>query len=125
MKTVSFVGTCLLRSTEVLVCKRINHPFNIKKITATFPIGCVNELKLRFYLAIDDQTPTTGEPTGVSMLKDYGQVDYIVGDGVQKVMEHEVEQKESGSFIKVYAENSDYFDHEIDVQIELEPKERS
>ena len=124
MKTASFVGTCPARSTKVLVTPRINHPYTLKKIVTTFPIGAINLMKLRFFMAIDDQAPATGAPTGTSILADYGQVDYVVGDGTKKELDHELEVRAAGSFLKVYAQNDDYYPHDIDVQMTIEQKER-
>jgi hypothetical protein len=58
------------------------------------------------------------------MLREHGQVDYIVGDADQKDMEHEVEVAQGGSYLKVYAVNSDTFDHSIDVQMTIETMSR-
>jgi len=121
MKTVSFYGTCLAGAEKVLVSPRIGHGYVVERIRARFAIGCEHLLKLRFFMAMDDETPTSGKPSGVSMLADYGQVDYIIGDGDAKDMLHSVEMPEGGSFLKVHAINSDAFDHDIDVQMEIQP----
>jgi len=125
MKTVSFYDTCLQSASKVLVSKHIGHPYEVKRIRARLAQGCNNLLALRFYVAIDNDAPAAGEPSGISMLKDYGQVDYVVGNDDTKDMQHNVEVQESGSYLKVYAVNSDTFDHSIDVQIDIEEKERS
>ena len=124
MKTVSFSGACLARSSKVLVTPRITHPYVVRKIHCRFPVGTINLLLLRFYVSPDDDAPATGEPNGFSMLRDYGQVDYIRGEGDEKTLEHEVDVREGGSYLKVYAVNEDYYDHDIDVQMTIEPKER-
>lgn len=123
MKTASFVGSCPARGEITLVAPRIAHAYVLKKIVTTFPIGAINLLKLRFFKAIDDQAPSTGAPSGTSILVDYGQVDYVVGDGTKKEMDHELEVLEKGSFLKVYAVNEDYYKHAIDVQMTIEPIE--
>jgi hypothetical protein len=123
MKTVSFSGLCDALSSKVLVSPRIARRFILKGIDARFAVGCENKLKLRFYYSRDDEAPTSGEPSGVSMLSDYGQVDYIVGDQDSKYLLHEVEVEEAGSYLKVYAVNDDYYDHAVDVQMYIEPME--
>ena len=85
-------------------------------------MGCLNRVNLRFFISPDNDTPSTGPPNGYSMLREHGQVDYIVGDGDQKDMHHEVEVQSSGTYIKVYAVNDDFYDHLVDVQMTLEPK---
>jgi len=121
MKTVSFYGTCEARSEKTLVTPRISTGYKIMAIHATFPLGCINLLSLSFYHSIDANAPSAGKPSGVSILMDYGQVDYVVGDGQKKEMQHECEMHERGSFLKVYANNTDFFAHAIDVQIFIEP----
>ncbi len=59
------------------------------------------------------------------MLQDYGQVDYVVGNDDTKDMQQDVSMHESGSYLKVYAQNSDTFDHTIDAQVTIEEKERT
>lgn len=124
MKTVSFFGQCSARSELTLVCPKITHGYKVKKIRAKFASGCVNKMLLRFYIAEDDEAPSTGAPSGTSMLRDYGQVDYVTGENDAKDMQHEVEQSEGGSYLKVYANNTDYYAHDIDVQITIEPIKR-
>ena len=124
MKTVSFSGTCTARAEKVLVSPFISHPFTIKRIHCRFPKGCDDKMKLRFYVSPDKDAPTSGEPNGSSMLRDYGQVDYILGDGDTKDMDHEVEMSEGGSYLKVWAVNTDYYPHLIDVQMYIEVIDR-
>jgi len=124
MKTVALFGSCPASGEITLATPRISMPYTVQKIKARFPQGCQNMLKLRFYVSPDADCPAVGKPNGHSMLSDYGQVDYIVGDQDSKSIEHETEVEESGSFLKVYAENSDTFVHAIDVQITIDDKER-
>lgn len=124
MRTVSFSGYCPARGKITLVTPRIAHPFIIDKIHCRFPLGCLDLMKLRFYVSYDADAPSTVPPNGYSMLKDYGQVDYIIGDGDEKDMVHSLEVPESGAYLKVYAVNDDYFQHLVDVQITIEPTPR-
>jgi hypothetical protein len=119
-KTVSFGGTCAARSTAVLVSKRIMRPFALREIHVHFPLGCQNLVTLAFYASPDDEAPSTGGPTGVSLLADYGQVDWVRGDGVSKVMAHTVRFEAAGVWLKVYAANVDYYEHDIDVEMEID-----
>jgi len=120
IKTVTFYGVCLARAELTLVSKRIGTPFKLKGIHVTFALGCINLLLVRCFTAADDEAPAAGQPNGVSILRDYGQVDYLVGDNTKKEILHEVEVAESGSWLKVHGENADFFDHAVDVQIQIE-----
>lgn len=119
-KTVSFYGSCSARSELVLVSRRITSPFRLAKIHARFPDGCQNLMALSFFVSPDDQAPTSGAPTGLSLLAETGQVDYIVGNNDSKDMDHSADVRESGLFLKVHADNADYYDHDVDVQLTIE-----
>jgi hypothetical protein len=73
-----------------------------------------------FYIAPDVQAPSSGKPSGVSLLQDYGGVDSVRGEGVQIVLNHEIEVRQGGSCLKVYAVNDDYYDHSVDVDVEIQ-----
>jgi len=118
-KTLMFAGTASARSVKTLASDRITRPFRLSSITIRFPAGTQNLLALSFYLSHDDEAPTTGKPSGISLLQDYGQVDYVRGDGVQVTLNHTVEVDPAGAYLKVYADNTDWYDHAIDVDIEL------
>jgi len=119
-KTVSFYGSATARGIVTLASTRIQRPFTVKEIHATFPVGTLNLLLLRFYLSGDAHAPTTGLPSGTSLLQDYGQVDYLTGDGTRKVTDHEVGVETGGHYLKVHATNNDWYAHAIDVQIIIE-----
>jgi hypothetical protein len=120
LKTVTFYGTCGAGAELTLVSKRISTPFRTKAVHATFPLGTLNLLLMRCYVSPDDEAPAAGAPSGVSMLRDYGQVDYLAGDATKKEILHEVHIAEAGAYLKVYATNADFFDHAVDVQIMIE-----
>lgn len=123
-KTVSFYGTCSSRSELTLVSEPITHPFRVKKIRAKFAGGCENKVRLEFVLAADNDAPVTGRPNGSSLLADYGQVSYLVGNDEVVVLEHEVDSREGNAYVKVYAFNGDWYDHDVLVQITIETLER-
>ncbi len=124
MKTVSFYGMCPARSTVVLVSKAITHAYDVKRIRASFRVSADNLLQLEFFVSPDSDAPSSGKPNGLSMLADYGQVAYVVGNDEVCDMQHEVESDSGGSWIKVYANNSDYYEHAVNVQVFIEPIER-
>ena len=89
-KTLMFAGTCPARGEITLVSDWISRPFQTRQITIRFPVGTLNLLALQIFLAGDDDAPTTGPPSGIDLLQDYGQVDYVRGDGYQIVLNHVV-----------------------------------
>ena len=119
LKTVSFFGTCLANSELTLVSQRISTPYSIKNISAHFALNCARTLQLDFYISQDNDSPTSGRPSGFSTLGEYGQISYIVGDDETKNLENFAHSQTSPSWIKVYAKNNDGFDHTIDVQVTI------
>lgn len=120
LRTLTFHGTCPARSEVTLVSGRIPVPFAIHRVRAHFPAGCINLLALRLYSSEEPTAPTTGSPTGLSLLGIFSQVDYLVGEGETKDMEQVLHIPESGTWLKVYAVNTDYYDHSVDVQVTIE-----
>jgi len=119
-KTLAFFGTCAARSELTLVSPRISTPFLLKRVLATWALSCQDLMSYRVYITEDPSAPTTGKPMGISVLADYGQVDYLVGDGIQLDLHHEVPQPVGGSYLKVYADNQDFYPHDVNVQLEIE-----
>ena len=124
MKIITFFGTCSARSELTIVSQQISTPFVLRKIHMSFGEGCNNLMQISVFTAPDNQAPTTGKPNGVNAMQEYGQVNYIVGDGDQKDVEHEVKINVANTYIKVYANNTDYYDHDVDVIVTVEPTER-
>jgi len=125
LKTVSFYGTCLANSELTLISQRISTPYAVKNILAHFALNCARTLQLDFYISQDTDVPTIGRPGGFSLLGEYGQVNYVVGDDETKNLENHASSPTSPSWIKVYANNTDGFNHTVDVQIiiEIQPRE--
>lgn len=119
-KTLMFAGTCSARSVKTLVSQRITRPFRTRQLTVRFAPGCSNLMALTFFAADDDQAPTTGKPSGISLLQDYGQVDSVRGDGEQIVLNHVIHVAAGGVYLKVHADNTDWYDHAIDLDVEIE-----
>jgi hypothetical protein len=121
--TVIFSGTCVANGELTLCSKRINFPFMTKKFVASFALGTDRTLKLRYFLSPDSSEPATGKPTGINLFGIFGEDPYLIGDDEQKVVEHETRVKEKGYYIKVYANNTDSFDHTVDVFVVIESLE--
>jgi hypothetical protein len=120
LKTIAFFGSCPARGEVVLASRCIVYPYRVERIACRFPPGCANLLRLRFLLAADGNVGTGAAVSGVSMLRENGQVDYVVGDDCSKTVDHEVEQPEGQTFLKVHAVNQDFDPHGVDVQITVE-----
>ncbi|MDH3348864.1 MAG: hypothetical protein OEM02_12305 [Desulfobulbaceae bacterium] len=117
LKTISFYGTVSANSTKVLSSKRISRPYELEIIHASFALGINRTVQLYFYESFDDSEPTSAAPEGTNILAEYGQVSYITGDDERKSLDNHWQVDTSGSYLKVYAVNSDNVDHTIDVQL--------
>lgn len=124
LRTVSFFGTCAAGSSVVLCSKRITSPFFTKDFIASFALNTGRTLKTYFFISPDPSCPSSGEPTGVNCLQSVGQVSYLVGDDERKQIKHEIFVAESGYYLKIYAVNSDVYDHTVDSQIIIDLESR-
>lgn len=122
--SVPFYGTCSARSELVIVSQRITYPFVVRELQYRFPLGCQNLMQLKFFLSEDSSEPSSGEPSGFSLLSLHSDVDYVVGDNSGDVFEHNVSVDHGNSYLKMYANNTDYYDHDVIARITIEAKER-
>jgi len=118
--TIPFKGTCLANSEKVLVSKRLNFRFIVRKITVNFALNTNHLLQIIPLLSSDPTAPATGKPQGTSLFSPYGQVDYLSGDDEHEEQIHELQVPQIGSYLKIYANNIDAFDHTIDAQIQIQ-----
>lgn len=119
-QTISFLGFVPPNSNRTFVSQRLTLPFKTKKIAASFTPGVWRLLNLQFFLSRDPEAPTLAPPQGVNILSSHGQVNFLTGDEDRKELEHEVEFSESGGYVKVYATNTDTFEHVVDAQVTIQ-----
>ena len=122
-QTIIFSGTCAANSELTLVSKRIEFPFNLIKFVPSFALGTNKTLQLKLYISKDKVAPTTGTPSGINILGLFGEDPYVIGDDEQKSLDLMIEYKDSGYYIKVYANNTDNFGHTVDTFVIIESLE--
>ncbi len=118
--TLPFFGSVAAGGELTLVSSALIFPYTISLLTASFALGTNRTLQLRFFMSKDPTAPAAGMPTGLDLLSIYGQVPYLVGDDERKEFPHEIQVPESGTYLKVYAFNTDTFPHTIDAQIVID-----
>jgi len=118
--TIPFKGTCSANSELTLVSERLNFPYRTKKIIASFALNTNHTLQIVPILSYDPSAPASGRPIGQSLFSPYGQVDYLSGDDEHEEHIHEIYVTSIGSYLKIYANNFDVFDHTVDAQIHIE-----
>lgn len=121
--SIPFYSTVAASSKKTLVSQRISTPFFVTRLHVRFGTGTENKLKLSFYVSPDDSAPTTAAPTGTNILAQHGHVSYINGSGETIRIPVEVQFDGQGYYLKVYAENSDTFQHSIKAQVSIEIEE--
>ena len=120
LQTISFFGSVAASSKLTLVSQKISTAFKTKILRASFAPGVNRLMTLKFFISQDPSAPTTEEPQGVNILKQLGQTSYLTGDDEFKEFPHETVYPERNAYLKIYAENSDTFEHTIDAQITIE-----
>ena len=120
---IIFSGNCVANGELTLCSKRVNFPFRTKRFVASFALGTDRTLRLKFFLSPDPSEPASGKPTGINLLGIFGEDPYLIGDDEQKSVDYETEVKQLGYYIKVYANNTDSFDHTVDVFVIIESLE--
>ena len=117
--TVPFTGTCLSNDELTLVSKRLNFPYRTNKVVAAFALNTAHTLQLIPFISFDPSAPAAGRPSGQPLFSPYGQVEYLSGDDEHEEHVHQILVKRSGSYLKIYANNTDSFDHTVDAQIHI------
>lgn len=118
--TISFHGTVAANSKKTLVSNKVDLPCTTKRIRAAFAEGCNRTLQLSIFISPDSSAPTAGPPTGANIFSELGHSSYIVGNDCIVDFLHETASKSAGVYLKVYANNTDDYEHTIDVQITVE-----
>ena len=119
-KSISFSGTVPAHGVLTVVSSRVMSRYRVKRLHVRFAPGCQGLVLVRLFVSSDDSAPASGAPGGASLLVDYGQVDYVRGDGETLVLEHDVPVDWGGSYVKVFATNGDFYPHSVDVVAEIE-----
>ena len=118
--TIPFKGICLANSELTLTSKRLNFFYITRKIVVAFALNTAHTLQIIPFLSFDPTTPPTGKPTGTELFSPYGQVAFLSGDDEHEEHIHELTVTRSGTYLKIYAKNTDSFDHTIDAQIQIQ-----
>jgi len=122
-QTIIFSGTCLANSELTLVSKRIDFPFRVLKMLPSFALGTDKTLQLKLFISKDKTAPATGKPSGVNILGLFSEDPYVIGDDEQKSIDLNIQYQARGHYVKIYANNTDAFDHTVDVFVIIESME--
>lgn len=98
----------------IKVSEKITYRFSVEKISCEFPQGIGNDLRIYVLVSDDDEL----KKTGTSLLKNFTNIDYMIGDG--KLIEVYVSQEfPENKYIKVYAENISTTPQDLNVFVEI------
>lgn len=118
--TIPFHDICPANSNLTLVSKKISFPFSTRKIVASFALNTNCLLSLYYFISGGPEAPTSVPPDGVDLLSLFGNVGYLTGDDSDFSIDHEFIMDTFPNYLKIYAINSDGFDHTILSSIEIE-----
>ena len=115
--TINFVDTVTAGSAKTVTSKVISRGFTVFAVRIAFALNTNRLLKVRVIVSPDDSCPTSLPVNGTNLLLNNSPEPYIVGDDEAKYILKCYHQDEGNAFIKVFAENSDGYDHTLDVQV--------
>ncbi len=118
--TLPFNGTVSAGGELVLCSKQIRQPFRLHNIQASFALGQNRTCRLKVFISGDNSTPAAGQPSGRDILSEYIEDTYLTGDDETKSFPMQTESPDGGQYIKAYANNTDAFNHAVDVLITIE-----
>lgn len=119
--SLSFFGSVNASSRVTLVSSRIGFPYIVKRIRCKFALGHNGLVQHKFFIGDDDAAPTTGEPSGINILEQWGYVDYVVGDDDVLDFEDNTPVPRHPSWVKVLGINTDSgYTHTINVVITID-----
>jgi hypothetical protein len=116
-RIINFRGSCTARSSLVLTSQRLPAGYTTESLRLHWAPGCQGQLLLTPYLSPDDVCPSTGPPSGTPLLYAVTQDPSFRGDDSDLELLHEVTIREGGTCLKIYAQNTDWYDHHVDAQI--------
>ncbi len=120
---LTFAGVVAANGELTIASRKLDFAYKVVSIRVTFPPGSGRLVKVYYIISKDPTIPSTGKPLGQSVLGQYSTDDYFVGNGELKKVECGVEVRQRGSWLKVYAVNSDSVVHVVDAQVVLEKLE--
>lgn len=118
--TIPFYTTVSSGATRILASKRITSGLVTKELIGSFALGVNRTLRLRFFVGSDDLLTGAALVGATNLLEFAGQVNFMVGDDMNKRYPVEVEFPRRGLYVKVSGENTDSVDHTLDAAVVLE-----
>jgi len=98
----------------------IRFSFRTKRFRIKYALNTNGTLRIKFFLSLDPEAPSSGEPTGTNLFAERGQITYIVGDDEWIELEHEITTLTLNNWLKLHAENLDSFAHTVLAQVTIE-----
>lgn len=125
LHTLSFYGSVTTGARVTLVSQRISFPFILDKIRVKYALGHIGLVQHSIYVSRDSEAPTAGPPTGLDVLSQYGNVDYLCGDDDVEEDTDQTIVDEMPTWIKIHVYNTDTATHTINVRITIDDRRPS
>lgn len=103
---INFAAQASSSANKTLVSKRIDSLYRITSIRISFDSTADHTVKVYPIVSRDPENPTAAAPAGVNLLAEWSQAPYFIGDAevIDMKLDHPV--KETGTYLKLYLENS-------------------
>ena len=120
LHTIPYFFTVTAGNRVTSASNLIAYPYIIQEIRVKYALGHAGAVQHSFFVSDDKEIPTTGPPTGLDILGQYGPVDYVVGDDDVAIIKENTIIDRMGTWFKVHAYNTDPFDHTVNVIITID-----
>jgi len=122
---INFYTSVAAGSKKTVKSEKIPFKFKVTLIEVRHDINDQQKTKVGIFSSHSDDTPTTKPPLGTNLIKQYSQEEWIRGNGeIRKfVLDHKV--REEDSYLKMYLDNTDTFEHQAWARVQIERLEET
>jgi hypothetical protein len=118
--TVNLSGSAPAGALTCFVSHLIKRPFITRTWAVSFNLNQQRLVKHYLYVSPDDFPVAALPDSGFDVLSEHSPTSYLVGDDQSKIIHYEATMENGNGYLKVYAQNDDAFNHDVDVQITID-----
>jgi len=118
--TVNFVAQIAASTAQTFISRLIKRNFFLLGVRMSFNLG--QDRKVHHYISVseDDSLPGSLPISGFNPLSEFSEYDYLTGNDDFKEVYCYAPSRRRDSYIKLFVDNQDVFEHDVDVQVFLE-----
>lgn len=118
--SIPFKGDVGIRGEQTVVSGYLRGPIRVVGIDVWLPAKTEMGVWVKCFLDNDGVAPASGEPSGLNVLEEFGNVSYLTGNAVQWSLKHETGWQKGGGFVKMYGIGKDGFEHQYFAVVTVE-----